>query len=454
MELGLTQRQGQTLSPQMIQSVEVLQMTSQELLGYLETTVQENPVLELEEYHDAPDEGEDLCRKLEWLESNDAQNRDYHCQDSLPDADPMRNRGRVDCSGESLYGHLRAQLELMTLEEGAADCARFLTACLDSRGWLAEDLTALAQELCVPEQLLERALAVVQSLEPAGVGARDLSECLCLQLLRRAPVDRLALDIARKYLEAVSKSRYGLISHALGVSQEEVRRACDVIRSLDPHPGAAFAAHEEPVYITPDITIVSNDGQFELLPNDRFFPSLSISPYYARLLQESEDEQVRDYLTAKVQQAKWMIRAIEQRRNTLMACARCILELQEDFFRLGQGHLKPMSLMDVAERIGAHESTVCRAVNGKYLQCAKGTFPLSYFFSRRLSGAQGDADVSVDAAKALLKRLISEEDKRRPLSDQKLCERMEREGCALARRTVAKYRDELGIPGASGRRRS
>ena len=170
--------------------------------------------------------------------------------------------------------------------------------------------------------------------------------------------------------------------------------------------------------------------------------------------QDSEDKEVKDYLTDKVRQAKWVVHSIEQRRSTLLQCAQHILELQEDFFRRGPGHLRPMSLADVAQRVGVHESTVSRTVKDKYLQCASGVYPLSYFFSRSLgnaSGASGEA-ASPDAAKALLKKLIAGEDKRKPLSDQKLCELMEREGCTLSRRTVAKYRDELNIPSTTGRR--
>lgn len=451
MDFELTQKQSQILTPQMIQSIEILQMSAQELLEHLETTLQENPVLEMEEYHDAPDEAEDLRRRLEWLEDNDPQNRVYHVQDFQPDEDPLRNCGVVD-QGETLSHHLRTQLDAIPLDERTAACARFLIASLNENGWLEEDIPDLAREMDVPEEAMGQALSVVQSLTPAGVAARSLSECLCLQLRRRMHVDQLAVRIAANYLDAVAKKRYGMISCALGAAQDEVRMACDVIRSLDPRPGAAFAAGEDPVYITPDIIVLESAGRFELLTNDRFFPALSISPYYVRLLQESEDEQVREYLFEKVRQAKWVIRAVGQRQNTLMSCAQCILELQDEFFRLGLGHLKPMSLADVAERVGVHESTVSRAVSGKYLQCSKGTFPLNYFFSRSLGDVRGEKAVSPDEAKAMLKRLIAGEDKRQPLSDQKLCERMGREGCVLARRTVAKYRDELGIPSAFARK--
>ncbi len=453
MELNMSQKQTQTLSPQMMQSMEVLQMGSQELLEYIEEAVQENPVLEQPDSYDQQDEFSVLKRKLEWLESTDPQNRYYHQQDTEEDEDPLRNYGAVEDNDENLYYYVLSQLKVLELDEDVMACAVFLVESLNQNGWLDEDLPALAAELDRPEAVMEQALAQIQALEPAGVGARNLSECLCLQLERRTPVNRLAVSIARDYLDALSKSRYGLIARELKTTPEEVREACDLIRSLNPRPGTGFAARENLTYINPDIIVVSFPDHFELLTNDYFFPTLNISGYYTRLLKESDEDEVKDYLTGKVRQAKWMVRAIEQRRSTLMSCAECILELQESFFRKGPGHLVPMSLSDVAGRIGVHESTVSRAVKDKYIQCSMGVYPLSYFFSRSLGAtAPGSDTASPDAAKALLKKLIAEEDKRKPLSDQKLCELMAAQGCALSRRTVAKYRDELHIPSTAGRK--
>ena len=347
-----------------------------------------------------------------------------------------------------------SQLRLLELPQDELRAAEFLVESLNGNGWLDEPLPALAAEAGLDEALLERALAAVQTLEPAGVGARNLSECLHLQLVRREPDNALALAIADNWLDALSKNRYGLISRELGAAPEAVRAACDLIRSLNPRPGTGFAARENLTYITPDIVVVSFPDHFELLTNDYFFPTLNISSYYTRLLKESDENEVKDYLTGKVRQAKWVVRSIEQRRSTLMECAKCILDKQETFFRKGPGHLVPLSLADIAACVGVHESTVSRAVKDKYIQCSMGVYPLSYFFSRGLgAGASGGCDCSSpDAAKALLKKLIAGEDRRKPLSDQKLCDMMNAQGCALSRRTVAKYRDELNIPSTTGRK--
>lgn len=454
MEVNLSQKQTQSLSPQMIQSMKILQMDSQELLEYIEEAIQENPVLEPVENHEKRDELLDLCRKLEWLESTDLQNREYYRQDSADEFDPLQNYGDMRESKEDLYGFLLAQLPFLELEPQTAVCVKFLIGCLAQNGWLDEDLPTLSRESGYPLGQLERALTVVQTLEPAGVGARDLAECLRLQLFRRTPLDELAVGIVTSHLGALAKDRYGLIAQELNSSQKEVHRACEVIRSLDPRPGSRFAAHEAPAYVRPDMIVVKANGGYELLANDAFFPSLCMSSYYTSLLKESGQDEVREYLTEKVRQAKWTVQAIEQRRTTLTACTQCILEMQEDFFRYGPGHLKPLSLADVAERVGIHESTVSRTIKGKYLQCPAGVYPLSSFFSRRLGAAgENDSVSSPDAAKALLKKLIAEEDKRKPLSDQKLCECMTAQGCVLSRRTVAKYREELNIPSTAGRRR-
>ena len=454
MELNLSQKQTQTLSPQMMQSMEILQMGSQELLEYIEEAVQENPVLEPEENYDKQDEFSVLKRKLEWLESTDPQNRYYHQQDTEEEDSPLKNYGTVEDEDENLYYYVLSQLRVLELEPQVMDAGVFLVESLNQNGWLDEPLEDLAADCGCSLAVMEQALAAVQSLEPAGVGARTLSECLKLQLVRRAPVDELAVRIVENYLDALSKSRYGLIARELKVTAEEVRASCDRIRALNPRPGTGFAARENLTYINPDIIVVSFPDHFELLSNDYYFPTLHISGYYTRLMKESDDGQVRDYLTDKMRQAKWMVKAIEQRRSTLMACAECILELQEAFFHKGPGHLVPLSLADVAGRIGVHESTVSRAVKDKYIQCSMGVYPLSYFFSRGLgaSASAGEEAASPDAAKALLKKFIAGEDKKKPLSDQKLCELMAAQGCPLSRRTVAKYRDELHIPSTAGRK--
>jgi len=458
MELQMSVKQTITMSPQMMQSMEILQMGSQELLQHIQDLVQENPVLEITEPYDKKDELSDLRRKLDWLESTDVQNRFYQYDSSEEKSDPISNYGITEQWEENLSLFLLSQLSAQKLPPRLEAVARFLIESLNENGYLDEDLAELTASLGCSEKLARKALRLVQSLEPAGVGARNLSECICLQLERRGLKGSLVERIAKDHLDALSKNRYGSIAKQLGVDPGQVREAGDVIRSLCPKPGSGFAARENPVYITPDIIVVSFCDHFELLTNDYYFPTISISGYYRSLMRDTSDHEVKDYLTDKIRQAKWVVRSIEQRRSTLMECAQCILELQEPFFRNGTGHLVPMTLADVAQKLDIHESTVSRAVKDKYIQCSMGVYPLSFFFSRGLglpgTAGRGAVATSPDAAKALLKKLIAGEDKKKPLSDQKLTARMEQEGVVLSRRTVAKYRMMLKIPPSHLRRRT
>ena len=452
MELGLNLRQTQTLSPQMMQAMEILQMGSQELLEYIQEVLQENPVLEADENRQSQESPEDalLRRKLEWLESTDVQNRWYHQEDARDLTDTVAGAAGADLGEESLYYYLRSQIRFEELPRELAAAVECVLQSLNSNGWLDEPAADLAVHSGVEEEIVCQAVDLVQTLEPAGVAARSLSECLAIQLVRRGETG-LPLIIARKYLEEMSRDHYNRIARETGAGREEIQEACKVIRSLNPRPGADFAPREVLGCITPDLVVVSFEDHFEILTNDYYFPTLKVSSYYHQLMKNTDEAQVKDYLTGKLRQAKWVVRSVEQRRGTLMRCANCIVERQEAFFRRGPGHLKPMTLADVAEVLEVHESTVSRTVKDKYLQCAHGVFPLGYFFSRALPVGSGDS-VSAEQVKTALKKLIEEEDKKKPLSDQKLCDILAGQGIEISRRTVAKYRDEMGIASTSGRK--
>lgn len=444
MELSLELKQTQKLSPQLIQSMAILQMGTQELQEYVEKTLMENPVLELESERRGDDRPE-LRHKVEWLMANDRQNRWYHQEEA-------RNLIELvaDPSGETLYDYLRGQLNMERLPGRlglAVDCV--LTG-LNESGYLEESTQELAARCRQPEEVVLRAEKMVRALEPAGVGARTLSECLAIQLERKGETG-LALTIVQDHLEDVARDRYAQISKATGATRQEIQEACRQIRALDPRPGGPYAPREAPGYIVPDLMVTELDGQLVVTPGDEFLPVLKVSSYYQTLMKDTEEREVREYLTDKVRQASWMVKSIEQRKSTLMSCARIIVARQEPFFRHGAGHLQPLTLADVAVEAGIHESTVSRAVKDKYIQCAQGAFPMSHFFSRALCTDGGDS-VSPEKAKAAIRELINGEDKHRPLSDQKLCDLLAKQGLAISRRTVAKYRDEMGIPSTSGRK--
>ena len=452
MELNVSVKQSQILSPQLIQSMEVLQMSSQELREYINELALENPTVELVESQDWQAELYQVHQKLEWLDGGDLRGQYEHGQDA--DDERVDDFGVTEDDANTLYRFICDQIP--PLEEPLFGAVHFLAESLNSSGWVDEPLEELAEEGFFPLNVLEKALEILQSLEPAGVGARCLRESLLIQLSRLPRRNPLACLIVAEHLDALSKNRFGAIAKATGATQEEVREACALIRSLNPRPGAGFDVQERPAYIAPDIIVVPMEDHMELLTNDSYFPTMSISSYYRELLTTTEDPEVREYLLGKVHQAEWAIRAVEQRRSTLLDCVDCITKLQEDFFRLGPGHLTPMTLSDVGARLGIHESTVSRAVRGKYIQCGGSVYPMQFFFSRGLGERSGlcprAAAASPDYAKSLLKKLVEEEDRKKPLSDQKLCQLMAAQGCDISRRTVAKYRDELGIPSTTGRK--
>lgn len=452
--MELIQSQVQRLSQQQLQGVELLQMSAQELESYLRELSQENPVVELEEHfapaQESPRE-EDLLRRLRWLEDNDRQNHYYQHIDE-EELDPLVRVSGTGGLEETLVRFISRQLDRLGVEEELDRAVRYLAACLDGSGYLRFSLEELSGQTGIPLSRMKRALALLHSLEPAGVGAADLSQCLELQLLRIGE-EGPALAIVRDHLEALAKRHYRAIASALGITVEQVREAEGIIRELEPRPGAVFEQPEQVAYIQPDVFVVEEEGRFVARTRVGERPPFRISAYYRDLLSQSGEQEVREYLTGKLRQAEGVLWAIGQRERTLLRCAQAITERQQDFFRLGSQALVPLRMADVAQELGVHESTVSRSIREKYLQCARGVYPMSYFFSRSATADQSGAAVGGTAARALLKQLLDQEDKSRPLSDQKLSEEMERQGCPISRRTVAKYREEMNIPGASGRKR-
>ena len=444
MELSMELKQTQKLSPQMIQSMEILQMGTQELQAYVEQILQENPTLELES-EDHRDDRPELLRKLEWLAANDRQNRWYHQEDARDWTDLV-----ADQTEKSLYDYLREQLNMNRLPGRlrlAVDC---VLSGLNHYGYLEESSEELAARCEQTVEIVLQAEKLVQALEPAGVGARNLAECLTFQLERQGETG-LALTIVRDYLEDMARSHFNRISKATGTSREEVQHACQRIRALNPRPGAPFTPREAPRYIIPDLLVTEEDENLVVTVGDEFLPVLKVSSYYQQLMKDTDEEEARNYLIEKVREANWLVKSIDQRKRTLLNCAYIIATRQDEFFRRGMGYLKPMTLADVAKELDIHESTVSRAIKDKYLQCNQGLFPMDYFFSRALPDSNGNG-ISPEKVKVTIRTLIEEEDKKHPLSDQKLCDMLVRKEMVLSRRTVAKYRDELGIPSASGRK--
>ena len=451
MKFNLEQKQVQTISAQVIQQMEILQLNSQELLEHIEATALENPVLEVSNDRQLEEEYTRLERQLNWLASSDVQNHHYYRQDSEFDNDPLHNLSAQE-ENETLYQYVLSQLSEIDLPKNLYAGVVFPAQSLNKNGWLDEDMSLLSSECTISRKGLYKALNILQSMDPPGIGARNLSECLVLQLKRTHPDYTLAIQIAEDHLESMARGQFSRIAQELNSTVELVSNASALIRTLNPKPGTGYGYTSQTTYIIPDL-IITMDGNTCNIHTNEFF-NLGISDYYARMMRECSDEDTKRYLLDKVKQAKFLIRAVSQRRSTVVKCVEHILDIQKEFFTTDTNHLAPLTLSDVAASLGVRESTISRALKNKYLQCTKGVFPLNFFFSRAV-GFSGDKTnaFSAKAAKELLRQMVAQENPQNPLSDQRLSEMMKEKGCAISRRTIAKYRDELGIQNTAARKK-
>lgn len=456
MELKIDISQKQILSQHMIQSMEILQMSTAELENYIENLSLENPVVDLEQTYDNADKTPsqlDLQRKLDWLESTDRQNHVYYQQDR--DNDSLQDSWNIsDSAGEQLSEYLMAQLITAPYSEKEREIIDYLILSLDSRGYLTEDVASVARRFQTDISFVEHLLTDIQALDPAGVGARDLRECLLLQIHRLHSFSEITEELIRNHLEDIGKNHLASIARQLHVSVEEIQSACKQIRTLNPKPGNAFSDREQLRYITPDIFVVKLEKSFEILVNEYQYPRFSINDYYQHMLKENSDPQVHKYLSRKIRQAKWVQSCISQRSSTLSRVTHVIVEKQQDFFLHGPLHNHPMKLSDIARELDLHESTISRAMRGKYLQCSWGVFPLNYFLTPSVSkkNSRTGSGITPVQIKEVMKQIIREEDRQKPYSDRIISEELEKRDIHLSRRTVAKYREELGIPDKSGRK--
>lgn len=436
-------RQELKLTPLLLQSMEVLQMNSQELLEYLGKVTEENPLLEQEDSPSLRSAYEELRQKASWIDGGVYGATFAHDDGSLPE------RGSMDRETESLSAFLCDQLDRMRLPKPLLALSRYIAELVDEDGYLTQEDVDGLEDLRIPQALITQALETIHGLEPAGVGARSLSECLLLQLSRQGNVSAAVMDIAARFLPELGRKHYGPISKALGLSMEEIQAAEKVIAALDPHPGRTFQPAEPIIYIRPDIFIAELDGELQVVLNEYYLPHVSVSGYYARLLKECDEKDTREYLRQKMQQAQWLLTSLERRGSTLRRCAEAILQAQRGFFAGDTTELAPMNLRTLGDSLTLHPSTISRATRGKYLQCRQGTYPLRYFFNR----AVGGGGPSQQAIKQKLLSLVKAEDPAHPLSDEKLCRLLSEGGVQVARRTVAKYRTELRIGSSTTRKR-
>lgn len=464
-----TQEQKTSLSQKMIQSAEILQMDVQELETYVQQQALENPLIDLDEMErgisgslsgDADrlrDDKEEFCRKLEWLNRTDEQNRIYYSEEY----EEAENRDAWNFSEEenSLEDYVLSQLVMQIKSEKDYECMEFLAYSLDSRGYLTVDTEEIKKKLEIGQEDMDRYLELLQSVEPAGVGARSLEECLQIQLKRmhesgyfeEQEFEEL-MELAGSHMRALGKRHFVQIAEQMEISTEDVLKGYEMIRRLNPIPGNSFSSREDMRYVKPDVTVVKFEDYFEVLVNDANIPHISVNRQYLNMMNEDATGEVLDYLQNKYRQVQWVQRCIEERTSTLRKVAKEIVALQRGFFEKPDGRRVPMSLRDIAERLDIHESTVSRTVKNKFLQCPWGMYPMNYFFVKKVAADSVGEAMTPELVKSRIGEIIEKEDKKKPLSDQKISDQLKGMGIDVSRRTVAKYRGEMMIADTAGRK--
>jgi RNA polymerase sigma-54 factor len=460
------QRLQLVLAPQLRQSLEFLQVPLLELRTLIRQEIEQNPTLEERTNDDAQIEVEpgataaetpaedrnelEFKEEYEKLAHLDDEWRDYFQQAGAAQPytadDEERRRFFLESLSkeESLQDHLLSQLGFAAIDEADRPLATMLIGSLNDDGYLNVTLGELAETTGVALPRLERALRTVQEMDPVGVGARDLRECLLLQLGRLGMADSPAAHVVREHLDDLGRRRFGEIARALGVAVEEVDRLARFIATLEPRPGRAFSA-DAPAYVVPELTIQKLQDDYAIvLHNDRL-PRVRISKHYRLLMEDpATPKETRDYIRDKIRSASFMRRSIDQRQQTIQNIAREIVKEQRGFLDHGVSHLRPLTMADIARKLGIHETTVSRAIANKYVQTPRGTFEMKYFFTPGYRTSDGEA-VSNKTVKDALAQLVAGEDPSSPLSDQAIMDLLAERGTKVARRTIAKYREELRI---------
>ncbi len=447
------------MTPKLQQAIKLLQVPALELQQILKCELMINPMLEevdevddeaqdepAEEVPEGEDEGELKTSEesIDWdrylkdgfemgARSSGEMEEQEEFQDKVPAARP------------TLEEYLLSQLRMATASEEERRIGEFIIGSLDANGFLTVSAEEIAKLLSIEENDAAKVVALIKTFDPPGVGARDLKECLLMQLEQAGLADTLAATLVREYLDDLLQRRYPDIARKVKKTIKEVQAAAEVVARFDPRPGTRYAT-EEPRYILPDLIVEKVEDRYVVQLNDRNVPRLRINRAYRDILSNSggRNKQDHDYVVDKLNSARWLIRTIDQRRRTMVKVMEAILEVQMDFLEKGVEHLRPLTLQQIAERVGMHESTVSRVTSSKYVQTPRGVFELKYFFSTGLRTESGDV-ASSKKIRAIIQELIDKEDKDKPLSDQEIGEILKREGFYVARRTVAKYRDLLAI---------
>jgi RNA polymerase sigma-54 factor len=469
-QLKLTQQL--IMTPQLQMAIKLLQLSRLELMDAIRQELEENPTLEeVQESVSKEQMGTDEQPQLEvaekpkevtidekipgdidWSNYIDEYNAPGRIRFETEDRDTPQYEAFISHK-ESLTDHLLWQLLLSSPTPEEKDIGSLIIGNVDTDGYLKSSTAELAAQAGVTEEDVEEVLFLLQSFDPVGVCARDLTECLMLQARNLGLQNTLVTRIIANHLNHLENKNYKAICRALKVSLDEVIAAVDIITQMEPKPGRQFSS-DEPQYITPDIYVYKTEDDFAIVVNDDGLPKLKVNVFYKQAITRDKDVggNARNYIQDKLRSAAWLIRSIHQRQKTIYKVMESILKYQRDFFDKGITHLKPMVLRDVAEDIGMHESTISRVTTNKYAYTPQGIFELKYFFNSSIKRVHGEAIASASVQEKI-RRLIEHEDARKPYSDSKMADLLKAENIDIARRTVAKYREMMGVLPSSKRKR-
>lgn len=451
LELKQTQKLAQqlVLTPQLQQAIKLLQLSQLELVEAIEAEIKENPILEVEE-QEQPEENDSKKKEemIEWLErfspSEDYQTRE---EKEYPDYENMVKKTN------NLRDYLRWQVGVSDFKNDERVWAEWIIENIDDNGYLSATLPEITEASGIVEDDLERVLLKIQKLDPSGVGARNLKECIRIQYEDRGEKDLLFEEVFEQCFEWFSRLDMREIARKSGHTVEQVRAVYEMIKTFDPKPGRNYEG-EQTIYVVPDVHVVKTEDGFEVLLNDEGLPDLRMNRYYVELfVQEKLDGNAKEYVKKKIKQAEWFIKSLQQRQRTLYLVSKSIVDFQREFFERGIRSLKPLILKDVAHYIGVHESTVSRITTNKYMGTPFGVFEMKFFFTTGVGSENGDA-FSANAVMDLIAEIIENEDRSNPLKDEEIVSVLkEKENIKIARRTVAKYREILHIQSSRERRR-
>ncbi len=475
--LKLTQQL--VMTPQLQQAIKLLQLSRMELLDLIRQEIKENPVLE--ERQEAPTEKTEQETQIteefgnsgglseeakEPPKESDFDWRDYLYEEAQTPWDPLSrmSSGNLDdenrqffersaCKKKDLQGHLLEQLALSSLESEEKECGELIIGNLDQNGYLTASVEEVAVMAGFDEEHVKHVLEEIQTFDPPGVAARDLRECLLLQISNIDEKKRTLVEqILTRHLANLGTKKYRVIASDLNVSQEEVVEAVRFINSLDPKPARSFTT-EEPQYINPDLYVYRVEDEYIVLLNEDGMPRLHINAFYRQVLTEKNvaSDDSREYIKGKLRSAVWLIKSIYHRQNTLRNVMYSIIKFQRGFFDNGISNLRPLVLREVAEDISMHESTVSRVTNNKYVHTSHGIFPLKFFFNSSINSMEGD-NLASESVKEIIRKIVANEDPRYPYSDQKITGILRKRNVNIARRTVTKYREMMSILPSNKRR--